>query len=222
MKNIKKFFALLLVLLFTLNIFAQDSDIQNDERGLFSNDESTQEPKKEKKRFWDRYFEIGFDATVGLSNNYFHISDFLKEEIIINMDDINNGIGKGGLGLNANVDADFFMNINTSIFRTSFFTDVQSNVNFALEKGLINFLANGNELDEEFSIGAGVGVSVYEENSFSLEIPISKLTIKAIPSYYIPVFYVPYTSATVTSVINEDGKISAKGNTTASVYSALP
>ena len=51
MKNIKKFFALLLVLLFTLNIFAQDSDIQNDERGLFSNDESTQEPKKEKKRF---------------------------------------------------------------------------------------------------------------------------------------------------------------------------
>lgn len=222
MKNIKKFFALLLVLLFTLNIFAQDSDIQNDERGLFSNDESTQEPKKEKKRFWDRYFEIGFDATVGLSNNYFHISDFLKEEIIINMDDINNGIGKGGLGLNANVDADFFMNINTSIFRTSFFIDVQSNVNFALEKGLINFLANGNELDEEFSIGAGVGVSVYEENSFSLEIPISKLTIKATPSYYIPVFYVPYTSATVTSVINEDGKISAKGNTTASVYSALP
>ena len=49
MKKIIKFFTLLLVLLFTLNIYAQDSDVQNDDRGLFSNDESTQEPEKEKK-----------------------------------------------------------------------------------------------------------------------------------------------------------------------------
>lgn len=154
MKKIKKFFALLLVLLFALNIYAQDSDIQNDDRGLFSNDESTQEPEKEKKRFWDRYFEIGFDTNVGISNNYFHISDFLKEEIIINMDNLNNGVGNRGLGLNANVDADIFININTSIFNASFFTDVESRVNFALEKGLIDFLANGNEIDKEFSIGA--------------------------------------------------------------------
>ena len=166
MKNFKKFLALLLVLFFTLNIFAQDSDVQNDDRGLFSNDESTQEPEKEKKRFWDRYFEIGFDLKAGLSNNYFHISDFLKEEIIINMDDINNGIGNRGLGLNTNIDADFFVNLNTSIFKASLFTDIESKVNFSLEKGLINFLANGNELDQEFKVGAGVGVSVYEENWF--------------------------------------------------------
>ena len=222
MKNIKKFFALLLVLLFTLNIYTQESDIPNDERGLFSNDESTKEPEKEKKRFWDRYFEIGFDVKAGLSNNYFHISDFLKEEIIINMDNINDGIGNNGLGLNTNIDADFFVNLNTSIFKSSLFTDIESKMNFSLEKGLINFLANGNELDQEFKIGAGVGVSVYEENSFSLEIPIKKFTIKAVPSYFIPVFYIPYTPATVTSVIANDGTISAKGNTTASVYSALP
>ena len=103
MKNIKKILTLFLVLLFTLNIYAQDSDIQNDDRGLFSNDESTKEPEKEKKRFWDRYFEIGFNANVGLSNNYFHISDLLKEEIIINMDDINNNIGNRGLGINSNI-----------------------------------------------------------------------------------------------------------------------
>ena len=222
MKKFKNILVLLLVLLFTLNIYAQDSDIPDDDRGLFSNDESTQEPEKEKKRFWDRYFELGFDTKVGISNNYFHISDFLKEEIIINMDNMNNNIGNRGLGLNANLDADFFLNINTSIFKASFFTDVESKMNFALEKGLIYFLANGNELDKSFSIGAGVGVSVFEENSFSLEIPINKIKIKAVPSYFIPVFYVPYTSATVTSVISSDGSISAKGTTTASVYSALP
>ena len=222
MKKFKNILVLLLVLLFTLYIYAQDSDIPDDDRGLFSNDESTQEPEKEKKRFWDRYFELGFDTKVGISNNYFHISDFLKEEIIINMDNMNNNIGNRGLGLNANLGADFFLNINTSIFKASFFTDVESKMNFALEKGLINFLANGNELDKSFSIGAGVGVSVFEENSFSLEIPINKIKIKAVPSYFIPVFYVPYTSATVTSVISSDGSISAKGTTTASVYSALP
>ena len=222
MKNIIKFFALLLVLLFTLNIYAQDSDVQNDDRGLFSNDESTKEPEKEKKRFWDRYFEIGFNTNIGISNNYFHISDFLKEEIIIDMNDINDGIGNRGLNLYTNLDTDFFLNINTSAFKASIFSGIESKVNFALEKGLIDFLANGNELDQEFDVGAGVGVSVYEENSFSLEIPIKKLKIKAVPSYFVPVFYIPYTAATVTSVVTTDGTVSAKGNTTASVYSALP
>ena len=222
MKNIKKILALFLVLLFTLNIYAQDSDIQNDDRGLFSNDESTKEPEKEKKRFWDRYSEIGFNSNVGLSNNYFHISDLLKEEIIINMDDINNNIGNRGLGINSNIDADFFINFNTGAFNVSIFADVESNFNFSLEKGLIDFLANGNQLGQEFNIGAGVGVSVYEENSVSLEIPFGKFKFKAVPSYFVPVFYIPYTPATVTSVISNDGTISAKGSTTASIYSALP
>lgn len=219
MKNI---LALFLVLCFSLNIYSQDFDVQNDDRGLFSNDESTKEPEKEKKGFWDRYFEIGFDTNVGISNNYFHISDFLKEEIIINMDEINDNIGNRGLGFNLNLDANLFLNINTSIFKASFFTDIESKMNLALEKGLIDFLANGNKLDQEFDVGAGIGVSVYEENSFSLEIPIKKVKIKAVPSYYIPIFYIPYTPATITSVITNDGMISAKGNTTASIYSALP
>lgn len=222
MKNIKKFLVLFLVFLFTLNIFSQNSDVQNDDRGLYSNDESTQESEKEKKRFWDRYFEIGFDTKVGISNNYFHISDFLKEEIIINMDDINDNIGNRGLGLNANLGADVFININTSIFKASLFTDIESRINFSLEKGLVEFLANGNQLNQNIDIGAGIGISVYEENSFKLEIPINNLKIGVVPSYYIPVFYVPYTSATITSVISNEGSISANGTTTASVYSALP
>ena len=222
MKNIKKFLVLFLVFLFTLNIYSQNSDVQNDDRGLFSNDESTKVQEKEKKRFWDRYFEVGFDAKVGLSNNYFHISDFLKEEIIINMDNVNDNIGNRGLGLNANLGADMFLNINTSVFNASLFTDVESIINFSLGKGLVEFLANGNQINQNIDIGVGIGISVYEENSFKLEIPINKLKIGVIPSYFIPVFYVPYTSANVTSVIGDDGSISAKGTTTASVYSALP
>ena len=78
MKTFKKFLALFLVLLFTFSAFSQDdSGIPDDDRGLFSNDEDTQEKDKDKKRFWDRWFEIGVMADIGISNNYFHISDFL-------------------------------------------------------------------------------------------------------------------------------------------------
>lgn len=223
MKTLKKIFTLFLVLMFSLNAFSlDDSGIQNDDRGLFSNDESTKEKKKDKKSFWDRYFEIGVMADVGVSNNYFHISDFLTEEVIINMDEINDSLGNNGLVLNNNLGTNVFINLNTSIFKASFFVDIEEKFNFSLGKGLFDFLANGNELDKDMIFSAGIGASVFEENSFSLEIPIGKLKIKATPSYFVPLLYVPYTPAEVKAKIGSDGKITANGTATAIVYSSLP
>ena len=225
MRYFKKFLVLLLVLVFSFNmdIFASDFDImEDDDRGLFSNDESTQEPEKEKKRVWDRFFEIGFDVNAGVSNNYFAISDILREEIVINMDKLNRGIGNSGLAFNENTNVDFFMNINTSIFKASFFADFEVKMNAFIGKGLFDFLANGNELDKEFVIGFGLGASVIEENSFSLEIPFDKIKVKAVPSYYVPLLYVPYTNLNVATVIKSDGTISAHGQTSAAAYSSLP
>ena len=49
-KTFKKFLALFLVLLFTFSAFSQDdSGIPDDDRGLFSNDEDTQEKDKKSK-----------------------------------------------------------------------------------------------------------------------------------------------------------------------------
>ncbi len=223
MKNLKKFLALFLVLIFTFSAFSQEvSGVPDDDRGLFSNDESTQEKKKDKKSFWDRWFEIGVMADVGISNNYFNFSDFLKEEIVINMDEVNDGLGKNGLVFNNNLGTNVFINLNTSIFKTSFFVNVEEQLNFSLDKGIFEFLANGNKINENIEVGAGIGASVFEENSFSLEIPFGKLKIKAVPSYFIPLLYVPHTPATVTALIKDDGTITMKGNATASVYSALP
>ena len=225
MRYFKKFLVLFLFLVFSfnMNIFASDSDIvEDDDRGLFSNDESTQEPEKEKKRVWDRFFEIGFDVNAGVSNNYFAISDILREEIVINMDKLNRGIGNSGLAFNENTNVDFFMNINTSIFKASFFADFEVKMNAFIGKGLFDFLANGNELDKEFVIGFGLGASVIEENSFSLEIPFDKIKVKAVPSYYVPLLYVPYTNLNVATVIKSDGTISAHGQTSAAAYSSLP
>ena len=223
MKNLKKIFAIFLVLMFAFSSFSQDnSGVPDDDRGLFSNDENTKEKTKEKKSFWDRWFEIGIVADVGLSNNYFNISDFFQEEIIINLDEINNSLGNNGLGFNTLLGADLFLNLNTSIFKLSFFADVESSINFNLEKGLFEFLANGNQLDQDIVFGAGVGVNVFEENSISLEIPINRLKIKAVPSYFIPVIYVPYTPATITTQTKSDGTIEAHAKVTAAAYSALP
>lgn len=223
MKTFKKFLALFLVLLFTFSAFSQDdSGIPDDDRGLFSNDEDTQEKDKDKKRFWDRWFEIGVMADIGISNNYFHISDFLTEEIIINMDEINNNLGKNGLSINNNFGTNVFLNLNTSIFKASLFANIEETFNFNLGKGFFEFFANGNKLDEDIVFSAGVGASVFEENSFSLEIPIGKLKIKAVPSYFIPLLYVPHTPAEIKTKMGSDGKITAVGTATASVYSALP
>lgn len=223
MKTFKKFLALFLVLIFSLNAFSQDdSGIPDDDRGLFSNDESTQEKEKDKKRVWDRWFEIGVMADVGISNNYFHISDLLKEEIIINMDEINNGLEKNGLGINNSLGTNAFINLNTNIFKASLSVGVEEKLNFTLGKGLFDFLANGNELDEAIVVSAGIGASVFEENSFSLEIPVGKLKIKATPSYFVPLLYVPYTPAEINAKIGSDGKVTANGTATAIVYSPLP
>ena len=50
MKNLKKIFAIFLVLIFAFSAFSQDnSGVPDDDRGLFSNDENTKEKKIHKK-----------------------------------------------------------------------------------------------------------------------------------------------------------------------------
>lgn len=182
----------------------------------------TEEKTKEKKDFFQRFFEIGIDLDVGVSNSYFNVSDLLKKEIVIDLNEVNDGVGNNGLSFNVDGDTSLYTNIYTKNFNAGLSLGVDINAFAQLEKNLLDLLANGNTLNEEFGVGLGVGASLYAELDANIAMKIGKLKIKATPAFYVPLFYLPYTSASVNATVNEDGSIIAEGGAIASIYSALP
>lgn len=192
-----------------------------EEEVIEENSEKTTEVKN-KKSFFDRVFEVGLDLNAGVSNSYFGVGDLLKKEVVIDLNEVNEGIGNGGLSFNIDGDTSFYTNLNTKAFNAGLSLGIDINAYAEIEKSLIDLLANGNKLNEPFGAGLGVGASLYGEIDASFGMKIGKIKIKATPAYYVPLFYLPYTSASVEATVNEDGSIKATGGTTASIYSALP
>ena len=179
--------------------------------------------KKAKRSFFQRFFEVGVDIDAGVSNNYFGLGDLLQETIVLDFTEMSDNISYRGLALNGNLDFTVFSNIYAKNSAVGFDVDVNTLVNFLINKDVIRLIASGNTIDGDMLVGAGFGASSFA--AFDVPVtfkPFKKLTLQVTGSYFLPVLYIPYVDATVTTRINSDGTVALNGSATANAYSALP
>ena len=109
---------------------------------------------KEKKRIDipRRIFEIGFDADVGFSNNYFAISELMKKELEIDLRKIADEIDKKGLSFDIIFLSDFFMNLNLkNDVSVGLASGMDTSGNGTISKDLFEFLGYGDALQAKIS-----------------------------------------------------------------------
>ena len=114
------------------------------------------------------------------------------------------------------------MNLNiSSRFRFSFFTELESSVNLNVSKDLFDILGSGIELDETKSVDVTASADLFYTMGASFQTIIKGYGIRFTPTYFVPLMYVPKTSANTSLTMTSEGKIEAKASANVDVYTAV-
>ncbi|MDR0556427.1 MAG: hypothetical protein LBG43_00945 [Treponema sp.] len=141
-----------------------------------------------------RYFEFGVNNVgAGFANNFLGIGDILRKQIVVNRE-LFEKIKTDGFMVDADVDADAFINLNTRNWGVDITASVAGDVGFQAPKSLFTLLVEGNKDLHSSSGTFSVYGAVYAEAAVDIHTRLLKskrLKISVIPSLFIPMLYIP-------------------------------
>lgn len=171
-----------------------------------------------------RYFEIGTEVHVGVSNNWFSVPDFFQETLVVDLNKMADNLSSG-LTLDALLDARVNVAINGGkVFRMNIFAGAYGQGMVNISQEMLEFLANGNANTPNNTITAKLGtdINAYVEAGVRFQSIIKKLGISVTPTVFVPVAYVPQVVATGKVEPQEDGSMIATGKADIKAYSVVP
>ena len=171
-----------------------------------------------------RYFEIGTEVHVGVSNNWFSVPDFFQETLVVDLNKMADNLSSG-LTLDALLDARVNVAINGGkVFRMNIFAGAYGQRMVNISQEMLEFLANGNANTPNNTITAKLGsdINAYAEAGVRFQSIIQNLGICVTPTVFVPVAYVPQVVATGKVEPQEDGSMIATGKADIKAYSVVP
>lgn len=171
-----------------------------------------------------RYFEIGTEVHVGVSNNWFSVPDFFQETLVVDLNKMADNLSSG-LTLDALLDARVNVAINGGkVFRMNIFAGAYGQGMVNISQEMLEFLANGNANTPNNTITAKLGtdINAYVEAGVRFQSIIQNLGISVTPTVFVPVAHVPRIVATGKVEPQEDGSMIATGKADIKAYSVVP
>lgn len=183
--------------------------------------DNTDEVAPEVPRMGVRIFEVGIHTDAHIENSYFTINDVLEKSSTPNYNKIF-GFLKQGIEAGLDFEFDIFMNLNFHSFQAGLFTKVTMKTTTHFDSNVFKFLENITTTEDMFDINMRIGGSAFLDTGITTGFRMGKLILKISPSYYLPVIYIPYTSASFTAFYDANGNIDAHGKALLKVYSVFP
>ncbi|GHV74456.1 hypothetical protein AGMMS49940_17580 [Spirochaetia bacterium] len=179
---------------------------KRDIAGYFTNPAATEHNKAL------RIVEVGFDIKAGFGTGLIGVSEILKKDLVIDLDDKYDKIGKKGVGMGANLALHpFYVNVNVPKRGMGFglFTNVDGRIDLTLPKELFGLLAKGNLSQHNQGGAFAVSGAVFAEAGLSWHGTLleDKLRISAASAYYVPLIYVPKSNLAYKLETRDDGSL---------------
>ncbi len=168
-----------------------------------------------------RHVEFGLDIEAAVTENAISVGDIFTKELIIDLPKIYDGMGDEGFLLTLGLSPSTFANFSLGGFGIGYDIGVDTSISAGLSKDIFGLLAYGNELDKDIVSQINLQAQSFATVSVPVKFSLLGLTVKAVPTVFAPIFYVPQPSANVTVRSNSDGKISAVLGGGVDVYSAV-
>lgn len=150
-----------------------------------------------------RVFEVGTELTFSASQNAVNVTDIFVENLVLDFTKIADGLNGNGLLFDLGADTDFFMNLNLGKrWGVGVFMDANASLELGVGQGFWDFLAYGNwdkatNTPQETKFDLSLSLESFLEFGAPIKFGLKSLGIKVTPSYYLPLAYIPYTSANV-------------------------
>ncbi|MDR1870106.1 MAG: hypothetical protein LBQ82_09000 [Treponema sp.] len=203
----KKFLVIILCSLFLFPLYAQEE----------SQEEELQEEKPKKSiSFARRHFEIGIDAGMGIDNNLFKGSEFLKKEILIDLTQLENDIGDDGWNINFDIPAGFFINIKNikigkGIWGFGFSSELDGRLNLNTPKSFFDLITEGNIEKRDFEGTFSASGRLFLGNGLNVSAKYGKLRLGVKPVIYTPLMFIPRSGIDYKFVTNESISMTTQG-----------
>ena len=169
-----------------------------------------------------RIFEIGIDSNTMIANNLLGVKDVLTKNVEIDLEALSDRLPSSGFSFGTYNHERVFLDLNVSSrFRFSIFTDVESSFRFNISKDLFDILSSGISVGETKSIDVDSYADVFYDMGFSFQTIVKGYGIKITPSYYVPLVYVPKTTANAKLTTNKSGLIRADAEANVDIYTAV-
>ncbi|MDR0645315.1 MAG: hypothetical protein LBG05_10520 [Treponema sp.] len=189
-----------------------DADSITEEETVHADESQTKPPKKKNKLVFPyrRFVEFGLTGSVGLSNNFVGLSDILRKNIELNMNELSDRIKEDGWNIGGNVYSDVFFNFNISPrWGFGIFVSVSGDINATLSKSLMTLIAEGNTKSPSQSGSISVSGGVFADTGLDMHgrfLKDDKLKVTLAPSLFIPVVYIP--KSTISYQLNAEDVLS--------------
>ncbi len=167
------------------------------------------------------YFELGASSSQGFQNSYFTTGKIFTPTLIIDFDDIYDSIGKGGLKVGANWNAESHMTAHILGVGAGVYAHSENLFQVTIPSGLFELLSKGNEIDKTVSGTGEAFLQSYVEYGGYGSYRWEPYTFGAKLGKYIPLAYSSGGEARYEFTTNKDGTIDATATIDTNLYSAI-
>lgn len=165
-----------------------------------------------------RILEVDAGGDLGFANSYFSLSDFLKEVVVIDFNDMAEKTSDGlMLNFDSNVWTDFNLNFGKK-FHLGFHANVDAATRFVLSQDIIDFIANGNELDKPINASLAGGADIFATTGLTFGTMINKFKVRVGSNVFVPLVHIENARVECSAVANSDGTNEVKGKALVDFY----
>lgn len=168
--------------------------------------------------FSNRIFEFGINAPVGLSNNTFAIFDYLKEDLVIDLNEMVKKMPENGFNISFNVNPSISANLYLPVFDICIKSGIEGSGTFGISKDLFEFICTGNELGEEIKVEGKVSSDIFAYTEAKVSFHVKDFDVTIVPTLFMPVAHVFSNGIGVTFQNTEGGDVIADVNGALNVY----
>lgn len=168
-----------------------------------------------------RYVEVGVDLSLAAMQNAFAITDIMVKDLVIDFTKLANDLPSYGLVANVGFDAKTYFNVDFNKWGFGVFAQTTGNFSLGMSKDIFTFLGEGIKIGDSSVTSVNMGLETYAEVGVPIKAKIGKITVRATPSLYVPLVYVPQPNATITVNNNADGSIEAVASADFALYSLV-
>lgn len=164
-----------------------------------------------------RYVEVGTTANVMAGQNAMPFTEIFKKHLVLDLRKIYSQMSGDGVTVFANTNESFFINCDFSKFGLGLHCDSSLSMRMNISKELFKVM-EGITPGTVYSGEANVWLESFAVFSVPIRFNIEKFKIKVIPSYFVPMLYVPYTSVTGSACNGTDGSVVARAVAPLEIY----
>jgi len=171
------------------------------EEGLEEGFEGEEPEPKKPFSFPREKFEFGNDLGIGFDNDFIGLSDLFKKDIVINLNKVDDILGKDGLNINLTVYDSLFINvinipIKEGIWDFGFFSGVDGKIHANVPQSLFTLISEGNIKKRSFKGEITALGGIFANAGLRASAKYGKLRVGARPALYTPIVFIPKSGIT--------------------------